>query len=384
MDTWAPVVQRINAAARLSPAELDRLWMLCKAGSEEARNRLVEANLKLVLLRAGRFSNHGTFEENFQAGTLGLLRAVEKFDPGRKFKFSTYAVFWIDQAIHRGRTDAASVIRVPPHARENGRTFMVEQARLRAALGREPEEEEVADALDMSPRQLAGVRDALQGNQVASLDKPVGEGDDGETMDLAGVLREPAPTIGQEHLLGDALAVLEGMEGREVGILRMRLGIGETRALTLEEVADRLELSRERVRQLEEKAVGEFRKALLRRGIIRSIPENGPRRHHAAPRRAQGEVNGMSGDLKAVLDQLEAKRAIYDRAIEGIKLLMDSGEDIPAGLAGPRTSDLPEPCSICGVEKKRMKPCEKCGKKTCRKCKVAGVCTSCDKGGTEE
>jgi RNA polymerase primary sigma factor len=235
----------------LTAAQEVELAKRIERGDMNAKERMIQSNLRLVVSIAKNYRNQGLpFLDLIQEGTLGLIRAVEKFDWRRGFKFSTYATWWIRQAVARALADKARTIRMPVHIVERLQKINRADRLLWTQLGREPSLDEIADEASLTVQQVLEVRAAARAS--TSLDAPVGDGDDAVFGDfVAG--DEPLPEEAVElHLRTEALrTALAALPPREREVVVMRYGLGGSEPQTLEEIGKRLGLTRERVRQIE-------------------------------------------------------------------------------------------------------------------------------------
>ena len=248
-------LKEIGKVPLLSAEEEIELAKRMADGDEEAKKRLAEANLRLVVSIAKRYVGRGMlFLDLIQEGNLGLIKAVEKFDYQKGFKFSTYATWWIRQAITRAIADQARTIRIPVHMVETINKLIRVSRQLLQELGREPTPEEIAAELDMP---VDRVREILKISQEpVSLEAPIGEEEDSHLGDFIQDDNVPVPAeAAAQTLLKEQLdEVLSTLTEREQKVLRLRFGMSDGRARTLEEVGKEFDVTRERIRQIEAKA----------------------------------------------------------------------------------------------------------------------------------
>lgn len=253
-------LKEIGKVPLLSADEEVELAKRMAEGDEDAKKRLAEANLRLVVSIAKRYVGRGMlFLDLIQEGNLGLIKAVEKFDYHKGFKFSTYATWWIRQAITRAIADQARTIRIPVHMVETINKLIRVSRQLLQELGREPTPEEIAAELDMP---VERVREILKISQEpVSLETPIGEEEDCHLGDFIQDDNVPVPAeAAAQTLLKEQLdEVLDTLTEREQKVLRLRFGMDDGRARTLEEVGKEFDVTRERIRQIEAKALRKLR-----------------------------------------------------------------------------------------------------------------------------
>ncbi|MEF2977909.1 RNA polymerase sigma factor [Subtercola sp. YIM 133946] len=243
----------------LTPQLKRELQWVAKDG-QRAKSHLLGANLRLVVSLAKRYTGRGMqFLDLIQEGNLGLIRAVEKFDYTKGFKFSTYATWWIRQAITRAMADQARTIRIPVHMVEVINKLARVQRQMLQDLGREPTPEELSRELDMTPEKVVEVQ--KYGREPISLHTPLGEDGDSEFGDLIEDTEAvvPADAVGFTMLQKQLESLLDSLSEREAGVIRMRFGLGDGMPKTLDQIGDTFGVTRERIRQIESKTMAKLR-----------------------------------------------------------------------------------------------------------------------------
>lgn len=270
-DLSVPPGVKINDPVRMYLKEIGRVDLLSadeeielakriENGDEEAKRRLAEANLRLVVSIAKRYVGRGMlFLDLIQEGNMGLIKAVEKFDYDKGFKFSTYATWWIRQAITRAIADQARTIRIPVHMVETINKLIRVQRQLLQDLGREPSPEEIGAEMELTPEKVREILKIAQ--EPVSLETPIGEEDDSHLGDFIEDQDALAPSEAAAYeLLKEQLEdVLDTLTDREENVLRLRFGLDDGRTRTLEEVGKVFGVTRERIRQIEAKALRKLR-----------------------------------------------------------------------------------------------------------------------------
>ncbi|WP_431798679.1 RNA polymerase sigma factor [Microbacterium kunmingense] len=251
-------LSHMSAAEKASQLGLDLQWVA--RDGQRAKSHLLGANLRLVVSLAKRYTGRGMqFLDLIQEGNLGLIRAVEKFDYTKGFKFSTYATWWIRQAITRAMADQARTIRIPVHMVEVINKLARVQRQMLQDLGREPTPEELSRELDMTPEKVIEVQ--KYGREPISLHTPLGEDGDSEFGDLIEDTEAvvPADAVGFTMLQRQLESLLDSLSEREAGVIRMRFGLGDGQPKTLDQIGDTFGVTRERIRQIESKTMAKLR-----------------------------------------------------------------------------------------------------------------------------
>ena len=255
-DPVRAYLREIGKIPLLTPEQERELAIRAEQGDALAKKKLAEANLRLVVSVAKRYTGRGMlFLDLIQEGNLGLIKAVQKFDYRRGFKFSTYATWWIRQSITRAIADQARTIRIPVHMVESLNRLLRTSRKMAQELGREPTPAELAERLGICEERIFELQRYAQ--EPVSLETPVGEEEDSHLSDFIQDQRMPIPAeeVDRQMLQEQMGEVLQTLTDREEQVLRMRFGIGDEEPRTLEEVGQTFHVTRERIRQIEEKAL---------------------------------------------------------------------------------------------------------------------------------
>ena len=267
-DSLGAYLREIGRGTLLTKEEEIELAKQIEAGSDEARRRMTEANLRLVVSIAKKYQGRGMpLLDLIQEGNVGLMRAVQKFDHRRGFKFSTYATWWIRQAVLRAIGDQARTIRLPIHIGDQTNKLVRVSDRLRDSLGRQPTDDEVAEELGLTTEEVEALRQTAR--DTVSLETPIGEEGDTELGHLIedANAESPAGAALEADLKDQVDNVLSTLRPRERRVIQLRFGLGDGHQRPLDEVARRMGTSRETVRQLERHALAKLRRSGQTQGL---------------------------------------------------------------------------------------------------------------------
>lgn len=317
---------------QIDRSEESSLWKKAKKGDKAARQRLVQMHLRLVVPTAKRFSRFGIeLMDLIEEGNLGLLQAIDKFDPSKGYRFSTYAIHWIEQYIRRAVEEQCGTIKIPSHAWDNLRAWTRNWETLKAKLGREPSLKEMSVKMNISARQVRSILDTL--NAAYSIDSLSSTPNDDDDITLEDIITDsgkgnPADLVDVASSNRELLAILDEIPARDKDILIMRYGINSENALTLADVSQKLGISRERVRQIEERAVRIVRKKAQELGLFeRQDKDFSTQNIHSgmtikAKTDLLGDVIGKDKMSKLAKEQKKAKQ----QAAEATKAVKESAK----------------------------------------------------------
>jgi len=265
--------REIEKLPLLGEEELVKLWCEVKRGSGRAKRKLIEGNLRLVVPIAKKYYRPGVdFLDLIEEGNLGLIKAIERFEPKRGYRFSTYATYWIEQAIKRSVEIQTKTIRIPVHTWEALKKYLREWEKLHLKLGRYPTIEEMKKQLNLTTRKIRNIVNIIAfSSGMSSLDQPVSE--DEETS-LEETISEKIPTEAPDYLISllklhaDINTAMQILLEKEKKIIRLRYGLEDGKNRTLEEVGKILKISRERVRQLEKRTLEKLKHYAQRKGWL--------------------------------------------------------------------------------------------------------------------
>ncbi|NLO91858.1 MAG: sigma-70 family RNA polymerase sigma factor [Elusimicrobia bacterium] len=268
-----------DVVAEVSREEMHELWKRAKRGDRRAKRRIMELNLRLVVPTAKKYHRPGTdLMDLIEEGNLGLMHAIDKFEPAKGYRFSTYATYWIEQYIRRSVEEQSGAIRIPPHAWESLRKWLKQWDSMHTQLGRNPTLSEMAEKMNWSARQVKAIMEVQEAAKgVGSLTAPI-DNDDELTMEdtiTDHADHSPDSLISTLKLSDELMQAMKSIGEREREIIDMRYGLGGGTPMTLDTIGKKMKLSRERVRQLEERGILRLKNVAQRMGLIeaREMPQ---------------------------------------------------------------------------------------------------------------
>lgn len=353
--------------------EMARLWKLVKKGDEDAKNRMMEMNLRLVVPTAKRFQRPGMeLMDLIEEGNLGLMQAIEKFEPQKGYRFSTYAIYWIEQYIRKYIEEQSGSIKIPSHAWGNLKRWFKAWNELKETNGRDPSLREMAEELDLSARQVKSIMDTL--NAAKGVDSLTSLVRDEDEMTLEEIISDdgkgnPHDVFVANEDQSNLRQSLDDLQDRDRQVVILRYGLDDNNPKTLGEVAELLGLSRERVRQIEERAIRTLRNAARKAGVLEVTDDNfRTTKLHAAMRpRVKTNILGEELDDSPLAKLIRHKVAQAKKHIAAKKAAAKTAPKKAAKKAVTKAAKK----SASKVAKKAVKPAKKASPKKSKSSKVS-------------